>query len=128
MKIENLEHLRFVDAVNKIADRILNDNYFIQVDMAIECPTEATDEPIEDVYHNSCSWFGMKRVDSPFDSSDKLYMVDLYGGGAATIVQVHKEEDSDSIIHDLRLSFANCFESCGYGIDDNEYVLIEWMN
>lgn len=101
---------------------------FCEADIAADCPLEMEEgETLEDIYHDSCAWFGIKQIDSPFDSSDRLFMVDMYGGGAASVVQVYADMDVNDLFADIRYAFRNCINSCGYSIDDDENILLEWV-
>lgn len=129
MKLENLECMKFSEVIAKIAFRMSQRHVFTNCDMAIDTPQNVTpDESMESIYHGSCAWMGIKEIDSPFDSDSVLYMVDMYGGGAAQMIEVYHGMELTDIIDATHKAFVDCIECNGYSMQDDWLVLIEWVD
>lgn len=45
-------------------------------------------KPLDDIRRDATGWYGIKRIDTGFDSEDLLLIADYYGGGCAHLSQI----------------------------------------
>lgn len=54
---------------------------FLDCDFAVADYCE--DDSLEEIRHNSTGWYGVKSIDTGFDSDELCLVADYYGGGCA---------------------------------------------
>lgn len=108
------------------ADLILKDGGFNDnipnCDFAIaECYKEA--EGLEDIRDSSSGWYGMKKFDAGFDSTDICLIADYYGGGSAVITQIFDGMDRQTIAKEVESIILGTFDVCEIARNDTELIV-----
>lgn len=75
---------------------------------------EETPEDLRRIADCSEGWYGIKKIDTGFDSNELQIVADYYGGGCAAFLSLDPEEDCESAVQyvtDLILQ-SMCMERC----------------
>lgn len=85
----------------------------------------AEDEDLETVRLNARGWYGLKKVNTHFDSKDDLLLVsDYYGGGCANTLFVVEGEQNDTVAKAIEKMITNTLDVCEV-IDSETKLIVE---
>lgn len=109
------------------ADLILNDGKFNEnipgCDFAIADSLVPEGASLEDIRDSSSGWYGMKKFDAGFDSTDLCLIADYYGGGCAEITQLFEGMDDDDIADEIERIILGTFNVCESAHRDTELIV-----
>lgn len=97
---------------------ITSSSKFYDCDFAI---VDMTEEEIEEltleyIYNNSTGWYGIKHIDTGFDSNDLDLFADYYGGSCGVYNNIYdgmKNDECINVVKDLiisTLSVVECYK------------------
>lgn len=101
-----------------IKDKYINNSSkFYNCDFAIVDMTnkEIEELTLEEIHDNSTGWYGIKHINTGFDSSDLDLFVDYYGGGCGMYDMIYdgmKKDEYINIVKELIMSTLNVIEGC----------------
>lgn len=58
-------------------------------------------EELEFLYSGVCGWYGIKDVDTGFDSYDLVLIADYYGGGCAELTQLYNGISQEDAVKEI---------------------------
>lgn len=128
MNYNNMEIITVAEMATKIHEK-LNGEYhsgirFNGVDFVLCDPDD--EETLEEIYHTAGGWWGVKKIEMGFDSSDLILGVDYYGGGCARILQLWSGCESFNPVEMILETILESVE-CSEIIHRTSKVLVEWL-
>lgn len=120
--------------ITKMLQKNKEDFHFPNFDLAIadEFALEKYKKKInylEEVYNASCGWYGMKEINTDFDSEDSILSIvsDYYGGGCANILNLwYGDFDDLSCTKEIMRVLINTMEIQEGNITENTIVIVDW--
>ena len=124
---ERLKLCSIKDLAKYYAGLILKDGKFNEnipgCDFAIADSLAPEDASLEDIRDSSSGWYGMKKFDAGFDSTDLCLIADYYGGGCAVITQLFDGMDDDDIADEIERIILGTFNVCESAHSDTELIV-----
>ena len=109
------------------ADLILKDRKFNEnipgCDFAIADSIVPEDASLEDIRDSSSGWYGMKKFDAGFDSTDLCLITDYYGGGCALISQLYDGMEKQMIAFEIERIILGTFNVCESAHRNTELIV-----
>lgn len=96
---------------------------FINCDFAVACDEEY--ETLAERKYNSSGWYGIKKINTGFDSDDLDLFADYYGGGCGiynTLFDGMTPKDCIDIVQKMIIATMNITEYC----DKNSILIAEF--
>ncbi len=86
--------------VSRINLRSVLANPFSPVDFAVEFDPFCKDPDI--LKANATGWYGIRKVDTGFDSYNLCLVCDYYGGGCGSYVEIYDDEIEESAVIEIK--------------------------
>ena len=90
-----------------------------------------TNKSLKDAMHETSGWYGIKHVDTGFDSSDLDLICDYYGGSCISSDSLYSGQDEEEMIKVIVNMITNTL-SYQEGVKnediDNTYLIVEEVN
>ena len=127
IEVPKLKLCSIQDLAKYYAGLILKDGKFNEnipgCDFAIADSLVPEDASLEDIRDSSSGWYGMKKFDAGFDSTDLCLIADYYGGGCAVITQLFEGMDDDDIADEIERIILGTFNVCESAHSDTELIV-----
>ena len=127
IEVPELKLCSIKDLAKYYAGLILKDGKFNEnipgCDFAIADSLAPEDASLEDIRDSSSGWYGMKKFDAGFDSTDLCLIADYYGGGCAVITQLFDGMDDDDIADEIERIILGTFNVCESAHSDTELIV-----
>lgn len=80
------------ELAKSIYSELVIDSRFTECDFAIIDSDIQTDD-LEYIKSSASGWYGIKKLETGFDSTDLLLLCDYYGGGCPNLIQIWEGMD-----------------------------------
>lgn len=121
--------------VNELSERLIAEinlknvleKPFPECDFAI-AEIKNENESLEAIAETSTGWFGIKSVETGFDSNNLNLIVDYYGGGCANLIEIFNgtEYIKDSVVLDISSAIQKSFDFYGETVDSETKLIVEF--
>lgn len=91
-------------------------------DFAIVCDYEES-ATLEEIRDSASGWYGMKKFDAGFDSTDLCLIADYYGGGCAVISQLYDGMEKQMIAFEIERIILGTFNVCESAHRNTELIV-----
>ena len=97
---------------------------FRDFDFSLEIDDVTLQNPLVEEKYKACEWYGMKHINTGFDSNDMDLIADYYGGGCAQILQLESGMEKDEIASCLTGTMVLTALNSGYTCE-SDVILVE---
>lgn len=98
---------------------------FNSLDFSVDTNGINFESSLEDERYNVSGWYGIKHIDTGFDSNDYDIVSDYYGGGAACIKQLYDGMSKEEVENSLKELVMNPVDSTEGSVNENDIIFVE---